>query len=69
MAKAEKKIPARQSSLPPKPEPMPAENLAVKKLLWSGLVAGVGVAAAAAANRVAHAIWVKVFDEDPPFDD
>lgn len=55
----------------PKPalKDMPPENIAVKKLLWTGLVAGAGVAASMAANRMAHAVWVKVFDEDPPFDD
>jgi hypothetical protein len=67
MAKA-KKRPVQTSGLPPKPAQMPPENIAVKKLLWSGLVAGVGVAAVAAAERAAHAIWVKVFDEEPPTD-
>ncbi len=70
MTNAKKKVPAAGPVYPiPKPDEMPPENIAVKKLLWSSLVAGVGVAASVAANRVAHAVWVKVFDEDPPFDD
>jgi hypothetical protein len=38
----------------------------VKRLMWSGLVAGTGALAAIAANRVASAIWRRLFDEDPP---
>jgi hypothetical protein len=42
------------------------QNEVVKRLLWSGLVAGVGALAALAANRIAVVIWRRVFDEDPP---
>jgi hypothetical protein len=42
------------------------DNDLVKRLLWSGLVAGVGAIAAIAANRVAATVWRRVFDEDPP---
>ncbi len=42
------------------------ENELVKRLLWSGLIAGVGAIAAIAANKIAATIWVRVFDEDPP---
>ena len=42
------------------------DNDLVKRLMWSGLVAGVGALAAIAANRVATSIWKRVFDEDPP---
>jgi hypothetical protein len=42
------------------------ENLLVKRLMWSGLVAGIGAIAAIAANRVAASVWRRVFDEDPP---
>jgi hypothetical protein len=42
------------------------QNEMVKRLIWSGLLAGVGALATIAANRVAAAIWVRVFDEDPP---
>ena len=42
------------------------ENDLVKRLMWSGLVAGIGALAAIAANRVAAGVWRRVFDEDPP---
>jgi hypothetical protein len=38
----------------------------LKRLLWSGLLAGVGALSSLAAMRVATVIWKKVFDEDPP---
>ena len=37
-----------------------------KRLMWSGLLAGVGALTTIVANRIAIAIWVKLFDEDPP---
>jgi hypothetical protein len=37
-----------------------------KRLLWSGLLAGVGALTTIVANKVATAIWMKLFDEDPP---
>jgi hypothetical protein len=37
-----------------------------KRLLWSGLLAGIGALSSLVANRVATAIWQRVFDEDPP---
>ncbi len=42
------------------------ENELVKRLLWSGLLAGVGAVTTIVANRIATAIWVRVFDEEPP---
>ncbi len=30
------------------------------------MLAGVGALATIAANRIATAIWIRVFDEDPP---
>jgi hypothetical protein len=42
------------------------ENDLVKRLVWSGLLAGVGALTTIVANRIATAIWVKLFDEDPP---
>lgn len=42
------------------------ENDLVKRLMWSGLVAGIGALATIVANRVAAAVWVRVFGEDPP---
>ena len=38
----------------------------VKRLMWSGLLAGVGALTTIVANRIATVIWQKVFDEDPP---
>ena len=42
------------------------ENDLVKRLVWSGLLAGVGALTTILANRIATAIWIRVFDEDPP---
>ena len=41
-------------------------NDLTKRLMWSGLLAGVGALTTVVAQRIATAIWVKVFDEDPP---
>jgi hypothetical protein len=41
-------------------------NDLTKRLMWSGLLAGVGAVTTIVAQRVATAIWVKLFDEDPP---
>jgi hypothetical protein len=38
----------------------------VKRLAWSGLLAGIGALSTIVANRIAAAIWVRIFDEDPP---
>ncbi|MGO9903985.1 MAG: hypothetical protein ACLP0J_30935 [Solirubrobacteraceae bacterium] len=38
----------------------------VKRLLWSGLLAGVGALATLASTRVAAEIWKRVFGEEPP---
>ncbi len=42
------------------------DNELVKRLMWSGLMAGVGAVATIAATKIASMIWVKLFDEDPP---
>jgi len=42
------------------------DNDIVRRLMWTGLVAGTGALATLVANRVATAIWVRVFNEDPP---
>jgi hypothetical protein len=42
------------------------ENALVKRLMWSGLLAGFGALAAIAANRAATGVWRRVFGEDPP---
>jgi hypothetical protein len=41
-------------------------NDLVKRLAWSGLLAGIGALTTIVANRIATLIWVKIFDEDPP---
>jgi hypothetical protein len=42
------------------------DNDLVKRLLWSGLLAGLGAIASIATTRAAHLIWVRAFGEDPP---
>ena len=39
-----------------------------KRLMWSGLLAGLGALTSIVATRLAAAIWVRVFHEDPPID-
>ena len=46
--------------------PAAMDNDVVKRLMWSGLLAGVGALVSIVANRIATAVWVKIFDEDPP---
>jgi hypothetical protein len=38
----------------------------VKRLLWSGLLAGTGALASLASTRVAALIWKRAFGEEPP---
>ena len=38
----------------------------VKRILWSGLVAGTGALATLLAARVSTLIWKHLFDEEPP---
>ena len=40
----------------------------VKRLAWSGLLAGVGALTSIVANRIATEIWVRATGEDPPVD-
>jgi hypothetical protein len=42
------------------------ENDMVKRLMWSGLLAGLGALANVLANRAAGVVWRRLFDEDPP---
>ena len=42
------------------------QNELVKRMMWTGLVAGVGAVSTIVANRVATAIWERVMGEDPP---
>jgi hypothetical protein len=41
-------------------------NDLTKRLMWSGMLAGVGALSTIVANRVATWLWIKIFDEDPP---
>ena len=38
----------------------------VKRLMWSGLLAGLGALASVVTTRVAATIWRRAFGEDPP---
>jgi hypothetical protein len=42
------------------------DNEIVKRLMWAGLVAGIGALATVITTKVATVIWVRVFGEDPP---
>jgi hypothetical protein len=42
------------------------DNDLVKRLIWSGLLAGLGALASIATTKAAHLIWVRAFGEDPP---
>ena len=41
-------------------------NDVMKRLYWSGLLAGLGAIASVVVTRVAATIWRKLYDEDPP---
>jgi len=41
-------------------------NDMTKRLMWSGLLAGIGALASLATERVASTIWRRAFGEDPP---
>jgi hypothetical protein len=42
------------------------DNDIVKRLVWSGLLAGVGALASIATTRLAAMIYRRAFGEDPP---
>ena len=42
------------------------DNDILKKLAWTGLVAGFGALASVAAARVAAVVYRRIFGEDPP---
>jgi len=42
------------------------ESPLIKRMLWSGLLAGTGALATLLASRVSALIWRRVFDEEPP---
>jgi hypothetical protein len=43
-----------------------SDNELVKRLAWSGLVAGVGALASIVTTRLAAVIFRRIFGEDPP---
>jgi hypothetical protein len=42
------------------------DNEMVKRLVWSGMLAGVGALASIVATRAAGILYRRLFDEDPP---
>ena len=42
------------------------ENDTVKRLMWSGLLAGVSALSSILAHRVAGMVWMRLFAEEPP---
>jgi hypothetical protein len=42
------------------------ESPLLKRLLWSGLLAGIGALATLVSTRIASIIWMRVFGEEPP---
>jgi hypothetical protein len=42
------------------------DNDMVKRLLWAGLLAGLGALASVVTSRTAALIWRRVYGEDPP---
>ena len=43
-----------------------SESPLVKRLMWSGLLAGLGAIASVATTRAAALIWKRAFGEEPP---
>jgi hypothetical protein len=48
--------------------PAPLQNDLVKKLVWTGVMAGVSALAAITARKLAEQVWMKIFNEAPPID-
>lgn len=44
------------------------ENELVRRLMFSGLVAGLGALAAIVSRKAAEQIWRTLFNEEPPLD-
>ncbi len=42
------------------------ENELVKRLMWSGLVTGLGALATVVSTKLAATIWRRAFGEEPP---
>jgi hypothetical protein len=45
---------------------MELDSPIVKRLVWSGLLAGVGAAASVVTAKVAALVYRRIFGEDPP---
>ena len=43
-----------------------SQNDIVKRLVWSGLLAGLGAIASIATSKAAALIWRRIYGEDPP---
>jgi hypothetical protein len=43
-----------------------SESPLVKRLMWSGLLAGMSALATLASARLAAVIWTRLFGEEPP---
>jgi hypothetical protein len=43
-----------------------SDNELVKRLAWSGMVAGIGALASIVTTRIAAVLFRRVFGEDPP---
>ena len=43
-----------------------SDNEMVKRLVWSGLLAGIGALASVVTTRVAAVVFRRIYDEDPP---
>jgi hypothetical protein len=43
-----------------------SDNEMVKRLAWSGLVAGIGALASIVTTRIAAMVFRRIFGEDPP---
>jgi hypothetical protein len=42
------------------------DNDVVKRLVWAGLLAGIGALASILTTRVAALVWRRLYGEDPP---
>jgi hypothetical protein len=42
------------------------ENEIVKRLMWTGLLAGTGALASFVALKVSAVVWRRLFNEEPP---
>jgi hypothetical protein len=42
------------------------ENETVKRLMWSGLLAGMSALSGIVAHRAAGRVWMRLFGEEPP---